>query len=78
MSVCEKAHSQLIRVLKGVCEPSRQLYGMQGLLLMRRGDSMSEWCGGVLAKVCLKVDLQWIYIPDKSQVDAQDRWSDFT
>ena len=55
VSVCQEAHSQLIRVLKEDCELSRHLSGMQALFLMRRGDIMSEWCDGIFAKVCLEV-----------------------
>lgn len=55
VSVCQEAHSQLIRVLKEDCELSRHLSGMQALFLMRRGDIISEWCDGVFAKVCLEV-----------------------
>ena len=72
ISACQEAHSQLIRVLKEVCEPSRHLYGMQGLLLMRRGDIMSEWCDGVSSKVCLKVDIQWIYLASPRSTRRSD------
>jgi gamma-tubulin complex component 5 len=52
MTVCQEAHSQLIRVLKEDCELSCHLSGMQTLFLMRRGDILSEWCDAVFAKVC--------------------------
>ena len=55
MSVCQDAHSQLIRVLKEDCELSRHLSGMQALFLMRRGDILSEWCDAVFSKVRLDV-----------------------
>jgi gamma-tubulin complex component 5 len=54
MSVCQEAHSQLIRVLKEDCELSRHLSGMQALFLMRRGDILSDWCDVVFAKVGLE------------------------
>jgi gamma-tubulin complex component 5 len=57
VSVCQEAHSQLIRVLKENCELSRHLAGMQALFFMRRGDIMSEWCDNVFTKVCLEVDM---------------------
>ena len=60
--VCQKAHSQLIRVLKEDCELLRHLSGMQALFLMRRGDIISEWCDGVFAKVCLEVDILLIVL----------------
>ncbi len=72
MSVCREAHSQLIRVLKEDCELSRHLSGMQGLFLMRRGDIMSEWCDGVFAKVCLKVDIQLICLTSPRSTHRSD------
>jgi len=60
VSVCQEAHSQLIRVLKEDCELSRHLSGMQALFLMRRGDIMSKWCDSVFSKVGLEVNLPLI------------------
>jgi gamma-tubulin complex component 5 len=57
VSVCQKAHSQLLRVLREDCELSRHLSGMQALFLMRRGDILSEWCANVFAKVGLEVHM---------------------
>ena len=72
MSVCQEAHSQLIRVLKEDCELSRHLSGMQGLFLMRRGDIISEWCDCVFAKVCLKVDIRLICLTSPRSTHRND------
>ena len=72
MSVCQEAHSQLIRVVKEDCELSRHLSGMQGLFLMRRGDIISEWCDSIFAKVCPKVDFQLICLTNPRSTHRSD------
>lgn len=72
VSVCQEAHSQLIRVLMEDCEVSRHLSGMQALFLMRRGDIISEWCDGVFAKVCLEVDILLIFLTSPRSTRRSD------